>query len=211
VPLLGELTGGSISNSWDVFVYPENPESQKPENVLVTSDMKEAKAAFEKGGSVLWMPPAKTIRNDSKRPLIAGFSPIFWNTAWTKWQPPHTLGIICDPKHPAFEKFPTDMHSNWQWWEIQQNAQPFILTDLRDVKPVVQVIDDWFTNRRLAYVFEARVGKGKLIACGADLTQTDQRPAARQLLASLLNYMDGAKFEPSVSITLTDLEGLIGP
>lgn len=203
--------GGLISNSWEVFVYPENPESQKPENVLVTSDMKEAKAALEQGGSVLWMPPAKTIRNDSKRPLIAGFSPIFWNTAWTKWQPPHTLGIICDPKHPAFEKFPTDMHSNWQWWEIQQNAQPFILTELRDVKPVVQVIDDWFTNRRLAYVFEARVGKGKLIACGADLTQTDQRPAARQLLASLLNYMDGAKFAPSVSITLTDLEGLIRP
>jgi hypothetical protein len=143
--------------------------------------------------------------------LIAGFSPIFWNTAWTNWQPPHTLGILCDPEHPALAGFPTDMHSNWQWWEIQQNAQPFVLTELRNVKPIVQVIDDWFTNRKLAYVFEAKVGKGRLVACGADLTNTARRPAARQLLDSLLDYMEGTEFAPSASVAIPELEALIAP
>ena len=31
-----------------------------------------------------------------------GFSSIFWNTAWTHHQAPHTLGILCDPRGPAF-------------------------------------------------------------------------------------------------------------
>jgi hypothetical protein len=203
--------GPSIANSWDVFVYPENPESRKPAAVRVTADWDEAKAALEQGAAVLWMPPAATLRNDRKRPLIAGFSPIFWNTAWTKWQPPHTLGILCDPEHPALAGFPTDMHSNWQWWEIQHNAQPFVLAELRNVKPIVQVIDDWFTNRKLAYVFEAKVGKGRLVACGADLTNTARRPAARQLLDSLLDYMEGTEFAPSASVAIPELEALIAP
>ena len=44
-----------------------------------------------------------TTRNVRSTP---GFSPIFWNTAWTNWQPPHTLGILCDPKHPALAVVP---------------------------------------------------------------------------------------------------------
>ena len=88
------------------------------------------------------------------------------------------------------EKFPTDFHSDWQWWEVQKDARPFILTPHHGLKPVVQVIDDWFTNRKLGYVFEARVGKGRLLACGVDLeTGLDQRPVVRQLRASLLSYL----------------------
>lgn len=134
---------------------------------------------MKQGCRVVWSPPAATIADDPERPLIAGFSPIFWNTAWTNWQPPHTLGILCDPAHPALAGFPTQFHSNWQWWELQHRARPFILTAHREIKPVVQVIDDWFTNRKLGYVFEARVGEGRLIACAFDIEgDLDTRPAA---------------------------------
>jgi hypothetical protein len=201
--------GQVFSNSWDIFVYPESA-SAKPAGILVTREIESAKDALAEGGRVLWMPPAGQVRNDSTRPLTAGFSPIFWNTAWTKWQPPHTLGILCDPKHPAFSSFPTDFHSNWQWWEIQQNAQPFILTGLRDVKPLVQVIDDWFTNRKLGYIFEVRVGPGKLLACSGDLsTDLENRPVARQLLSSLLDYMEGGKFAPAVSMQPSEIDALV--
>jgi hypothetical protein len=128
---------------------------------------------------------------------IAGFSPMFWNTAWTNWQPPHTLGILCDPTHPALGSFPTESHSDWQWWEIQQDARPFILTPHAGLRPIVQVIDDWVTNRKLGYVFEARVGNGRLIACGSNLTRAS---AARHPSATgfLLAYMKSGKFAPSM-------------
>ena len=45
-----------------------------------------------------------------------------------------------------------------------------ILDDLpRELRPTVQVIDDWVTNRKLGLVFEARVGSGKLLVCSIDL------------------------------------------
>ena len=78
-----------------------------------------------------------------------------------------------------------------------------ILDDLpEDLRPTVQVIDDWITNRKLGLVFEGKVGKGKLLVCSIDLKKDlDQNPVARQMLHSLLAYMGGSKFKPSVALT----------
>jgi hypothetical protein len=96
-------------------------------------------------------------------------------------------GILCDPKHPALDGFPTDFHSNWQWWEIQHQARPFIPTKHQVLKPTAHLIDDWFTHRRLRYVFEARVGKGHLLATSLNLHQAGpDKPAAAALLRSLV-------------------------
>lgn len=200
--------GGGFSNSWNVFVYPSS-EPAPAHDIIVAKSLDSALSALAAGKRVLWM-AAGTVADDPARPLVAGFSPIFWNTAWTKWQPPHTLGILCDPRHPAFASFPTDSHSNWQWWEIQRGARPFILTRHHGLKPIVQVIDDWVTSRKLGYVFEAKVGAGKLLACSADLeTDLPKRPAARQLRASLLHYLCSSACKPSVVMTPADLGELV--
>jgi hypothetical protein len=184
----------AFTNSWNLFVYPAKPDPVASDGITLTRSLDQAIAALEKGATVLWNPPASQVADDPARPLVAGFSSIFWNTAWTEWQPPHTLGILCDPKHPALEKFPTDFHSDWQWWEAQKDARPFILTPHHHLKPIVQIIDDWVTNRKLGYIFEARVGTGRLLACSADITtQLEQRPVARQLRRSLLSYLAGNK------------------
>jgi hypothetical protein len=197
------------ANSWDVFVYPANVDVSAPAGVLVTTELTQAKSVLERGGRVLWMPPPPSVRDDPLRPLVAGFSPMFWNTAWTNWQPPHTLGILCNPAHPAFARFPTDAHSNWQWWDIQREARPFILTAHAALRPIVQLIDDWVTNRKLGYVFEARVGPGRLLACSANLARDSAGPSARQLLASLLAYMQSNGFAPSVTLGSGDLDALV--
>ena len=76
----------------------------------------QARAALEAGGRVLLLIPPGQARGDRRGKVGLGFSSIFWNTAWTNRQPPHTLGILCDPAHPALAGFPTESHSNWQWW-----------------------------------------------------------------------------------------------
>lgn len=206
------LTVGSTKekfrNSWDIFVYPKTlPQAPKE---LITSDWEEARAALAEGGKVLWLPSPATIADDPEFPLIQGFSPIFWNTTYTTWQPPHTLGLLLDPGNPALAQFPTDTFSNWQWWEIQQEARPFILKDHPDLDPVVEMIDDWFTARPLALIFEARVGKGHLIASGADLASDLQnRPVARQLRHSLVCYLSTAKSLPRQELTPAEVEALL--
>jgi hypothetical protein len=49
-----------------------------------------------------WDPkPYLTVGDDPDHPLLQGFSPIFWNTTYTTWQPPHTLRLLMDPENPA--------------------------------------------------------------------------------------------------------------
>jgi len=143
--------------------------------------------------------------------IPAGFSSIFWNTQWTRRQPPHTLGILCNPKHPALAEFPTEFHSNWQWWDLVTKSKFMVLDEFGPkLRPVVQVIDDWNSNRKLGLVFEAKVGPGKLLVCSIDLrSNLDERPVARQMLHSLLQYMDGAAFAPSQSLDIDLVRSLL--
>ncbi len=203
------IPGSDAANDWDLWVFPKNGEAEPARDILIARELNdEAIARLDQGGKVLLLPSAATIKNDEKHPIQMGFSSIFWNTVWTNWQAPHTLGILCDPNHPALAQFPTEYHTNWQWWELVHGAAPFILTEPSStIKPVVQVIDDWVTARKLALVFEARVGNGKLLACGCDLTSDlDKRPVARQMRRSLLDYMAGKQFAPESSLTIQQLD-----
>lgn len=205
------IHGIEAANDWDLWVFPKHLSTEPADDILVTRELNEAAIErLNRGGKVLFLPPPQTIRNDERHPIAMGFSSIFWNTVWTDWQPPHTLGILCDPNHPALEQFPTQYHSNWQWWELIHGAAPFILTSHRNLQPVVQVIDDWVTARKLALVFEARVGNGKLLACSCDLvSDLDKRPVARQMRHSLLAYMADARFDPKYNMTVPQLSDLL--
>jgi len=129
----------------------------------------------------------------------------------TNRQPPHTLGILCDPAHPALAEFPTEFHSNWQWWDLVSKSRAMILDDLDpDLRPLVQVIDDWNTNRKLALVFEAKVGAGKLLACSIDLhSDLAARPVARQMRRSLLQYVQSDAFGPKALCSVAQLKALL--
>jgi hypothetical protein len=173
-----------------------------------------ALAKLAAGGKVLLTIPPARVGKDPKRGKIAlGFSTIFWNTAWTNRQAPHTLGILCDPTHPMFADFPTESHSNWQWWYLVSRAGAMILDRMPSaMRPVVQVIDDWVTGRKLGLVLEANVGPGKLVVCSIDLKHDlDRDPVRRQFRRSLLNYIAGDRFVPSQSISVEDVRGLFGP
>ncbi|MCF7973260.1 MAG: discoidin domain-containing protein [Phycisphaerae bacterium] len=201
-----------IGNSWDVWVYPKAPVTE-PRDILIATELNDAvQSHLDAGGRVLWLPVPKTLKDDPKHPITMGFSSIFWNTVWTHWQAPHTLGILCDPKHAALADFPTEFHSNWQWWDLVRDRQPFILTEHKGLRPVVQVIDDWVTARKLGLVFEVRVGRGVVLACASDLvTDLEERPVARQFRQSLLSYLASSACRPEIEMPFSDLEGLTRP
>jgi hypothetical protein len=153
------------------------------------------------------MPRAEQVRTESR----IGFSSIFWNTAWTNNQAPHTLGILCDPGHPAFDEFPTEQHSNWQWWELIHGAAAMTIDHLPgDLRPLVQPIDTWFENRRLGLLLEARVGGGSVLLCSIDLrSDLDNRLVARQMRHSLLRYMRSERFDPRHTLDLDAIRAIM--
>jgi hypothetical protein len=196
-------------NSWDFWVYPVKQEIQQG-NVLVTDKLdKTAEARLKQGGSVLLLTYGKVGKEKGAQVAI-GFSSIFWNTAWTNNQPPHTLGILCDPKHPVFSDFPTEFHSNWQWWDPVTHSQAMILDGFpADLKPLIQPIDTWFENRRLALAFEAKTNGGKLMVCSINLEDVpDERLVSKQLLYSLLAYMNSKEYDPKSEVDLLKIKSI---
>ena len=205
------LKGTDIANSWDIWVYPAglNTDAATGKVVIAHDLTDEVMQQLRQGASVLLLPYGH-VKEGKGAEVKIGFSSIFWNTLYTKNQPPHTLGLLCNPKHPLFADFPTESYSNYQWQDIVSHAQPVILNGFPTaLRPLIQPIDTWFENRRLSLAFEARVGKGKLMVCSIDLeTDIAKRPPARQLKYSLLNYMNSNQFKPTQDVSVEQLKSL---
>ena len=103
---------------------------------------------------------------------------------------PGSLGFICDPDSPLLEYFPTEFHSNWQWWQLVKNCKPIILDDTpADYRPLIQTIDNFARNHKLGMIFETKYGKGSALICAIDLLNLQDKPEARQLYYSILKYV----------------------
>ncbi|MBN1783142.1 beta-glucuronidase [bacterium] len=203
-----ELFVDNHVNHWNFWVYPDVIPPQHSDDIYVCNQPDErAEFILENGGNV-FIHAAGHVENG--KDVVQYFRPVFWNTSWFKMRPPHTTGILCDPEHPAFAYFPTDFHSDLQWWEILDRQQVMNIERFPpEFRPIVQPIDTWFLNRRLALLFEAQVGKGKIMVCSADLqSDPDDRPAARQLLYSLTQYMLSDRFNPKTRIEYAVIEEL---
>jgi hypothetical protein len=201
------IAGTEFENDWDLWVYPASVPTAPPVGIHVVQQLDDdALAKLKAGGKVLLLAPPRSVKSD----VALGFSSIFWNTAWTHGQRPHTLGILCDPKHPALEAFPTEYHSNWQWWDLVHGGAAMVLDGLpKDLRPIIQVVPDWFQPRRLALAFEARVSGGQLLVASMDLTSDlERRPIARQMRHSLLRYMASQRFDPKQQLSPEQVRAL---
>ena len=207
-----QLSSSKASNSYDIWIYPT--EEPRTEDVVVTTDLDFALKALDKGGRVILCPDTATVRETSLGPL---FTTDYWNYRMfrticdnVKKEPsPGTLGLLIDDSHEAFRLFPTDFHSDWQWFATVANSHPLIIDRLpKDIDPIVEVIDNVERNYRLALMLECSVGKGKLMIISADMKKAAEHPEGRWLLNSVKTYMASKRCKPSLLLSpqqVTDL------
>lgn len=197
-----------VSNNWDFWVYPETLPSIDSSDIYITDKINnETKQILDKGGKVLLLLSGKI---EQGKDVVQYMTPSFWNTSWFKMRPPHTEGSLINDFHPVFKDFPTDYYTGLQWWELVYKGQVMEMTSFpADFQPIIQPIDTWFINRKLGTLFEAVVGKGKIMVCSIDLrSNMESRPVARQLYYSILKYMSSNIFVPEYSLDLSILEDL---
>ena len=209
-----EFYGVPYHNTYDLWAYPAWTDLSKLESkLMVTNELDErAIAQLEKGKSVLLMPEASEL-------TVGGlFQTDYWNYRMfktisennKKTVSPGTLGILCNPDHPIFRNFPTQMHTNWQWFPVIKASHPMILDNTgKDYRPIVQVIDNIERNHKLGLIFEFQVGNGKLLVCMADLDHAASYPEGRAFYRSVLEYMVSPEFAPKTKITLEDFQRLM--
>ena len=197
----------SAVNDWDFWVYPAHVEWAEGDVYTTDTLDEQAISVLEQGGNVLITAAGKVSYG---KEVVQHFTPVFWNTSWFKMRPPHTTGIFLNEYHPLFKEFPTEYHSNLQWWELLNKAQVMQFTDFPDdFQPIVQNIDTWFISRKIGVLFEANVLSGKLMMTSMDITsQLEKRVAARQLHKAILDYMNSDNFRPSTIVPVERVQEL---
>lgn len=219
------IEGTEARNSYELWVYPKKALEKK--GVIIAKDLnQEVVKVLEKGGKVLWMPTASShfvaaddtlSQADNATPYTVGglFQTDYWNYRMFKTicennkkkVSPGTLGILTNPEHPIFKGFPTEMHTNWQWFPVIKESHPLVLDNFaKDYCPIVQVIDNIERNHKLGLVMEWKVGAGKLLVCMSDLEKAAKYPEGKAFYQSVIDYMRSADFNPSAEITVDELK-----
>lgn len=215
VTLALSIDGTPYRNDYSLWIYPAADKEVAPsEDICVTDDLDAHLKYLTEGGKVLWFPS----KDKHKDQTVGGlFQTDYWNYRMFRTicenldRPvsPGTLGILTDPGHPALADFPTEFHTNWQWFPIIKQSYPMILDRLSDdYRPIVQVIDNVERNHKLGLLFEFKVGNGKLLVCMSDLKAVQDKSEARQFYRSILEYMESSAFAPSYSLSAKDLQDL---
>ncbi len=202
-----QIAQTNFRNDYDIWIYPAQLRYPVPRNIILTRDLDEnTSKSLLNGAKVLLLPELHDLRQSIKGQFITNF----WTVPYFKhMSPPGTLGILCDPNHPLFKNFPTEFHSNWQWWPLTKYARPVILDQTPpQFRPLVQVIDNYETSRKLGLIFEAKIGKGKLLFCSADLLNNKDKPEVRQLFYSIIAYVGSDSFDPKVQLDINTIKSL---
>lgn len=191
-------------NRWNIWVYPNDTKANWGD-VKYTRDYNKAMKLLAKGEKVLFNPEWKTMKG-----IEGKFVPVFWSPVHFPKQA-GTMGVLCDPNHKALASFPTDIHTDWQWWDLNINSTTMIVDELKGGSAIVEMVDNFANNRRLASLYEGKVGDGKLMIASFDLKEKlNDRIVAKQMLSSILDYMNSDSFNPTKLENLESMKDSFG-
>ncbi len=141
------------------------------------------------------------------------------------WDRGHNLGAIIR-QHPATFGFPSDGHLDLHFHSLVDDCDKLVLDDFPgSPTAIIQGVDkasrdrfdvytfglrelqpEW-TMRRFSYLFETRVGAGRLMVCGFNFLGVESHdPAVCCMFENLLDYCRSDAFRPTASVAPEELE-----
>ncbi len=196
--------------------------SMKPPYILETSSFDEAVAALAKGGIVLYTGP-------SAHSAKSHFKPVYWSTGHFRSANAEfsTLGYYVRADHPALRGFPTEDWADWQWYNLVEGGVKYGIADLvgsrvpRDrgragraslpcIEPIVMPVPDLHYSTPMGMLFELKVGEGRLMVCGLNLSD-NTLPEVCAIRRSILSYMESKDFNPAVSVEVEKFKEAFAP
>ena len=193
-----------------------------PNTILETASFDEAVAALAKGGTVLYTgPSAKSAKSH--------FKPVYWSTGHFRSANSElsTLGYSIRADHPALRGFPTEDWADWQWYNLVEGGVKHGIVDLvgsfvpRDrggrganalpaFDPIVMPVPDLHYSTKMGMLFELKVGAGRLMVCGLNLSDKTL-PEVCAIRKSILSYMESKEFSPTASVDLETFKEAFAP
>ena len=197
--------GGAV-NRYPVWVYPAASVRMPvcPENVYETQRFDEkAREILAAGGRVYLTPPS--TKEALPRSIRAQFTTDFWSVG-TFAQQAGGMGQLIDSAHPLFADFPTESHTDWQWWPMA--SQRAVILPKR-IRAIITEMDSYAHLRPMAQLFECRCGGGRLLFSSLGLQDLQQYPEARALLSSIYRYLGSEAFAPRQELDVETVASLV--
>ncbi len=192
-----------VSNQYPIWVYPI-VKPICPDNVYETKTLDEkAIRILQDGGRVYLSPDSEKACLPSS--IQAQFTSDFWSVG-TFSEQEGGMGQLIDGKHPIFNNFPTEFHTNWQWWPM---ASQRAIIFPHPIKAIVTEMDSYAYMRPMAQLAEFQCIGGKLLLSSIGLQNLQQYPEGRALLYAIYQYMGSNSFDPKEKISVEEVRGLV--
>lgn len=192
-----------IRNIYPIWVYPPVL-PVCPSSVYETKRLDErAVKILESGGTVYLTPDAS--KEALPHSIQTQFTTDFWSVGTFPGQE-GGMGQLIDVSHPIFDEFPTESHTNWQWWPMA-TQRAVVLPELYEA--IVTEMDSYAYLRHMAQLLECRCGNGRLLLSTMGLQNLQQYPEARALLNAIYQYLDSEKFAPRQEIEVEVIRALV--
>ena len=194
---------GGCTSTYPVWVYQKTSQ-ECPKNVYETRVFDEqTRAVLQNGGRVYLSPDAD--RESLPNSIKTQFTTDFWSVG-TFAEQEGGMGQLIDTEHPIFRNFPTDFHTDWQWW-IVAGKRAVILP--RSMKSVITEMDSYAFLRPMTQLIEFNCLNGKVLLSTMELHKSLQYPEARALQAAIYEYLSGEEFRPAEELTVEELRTMV--
>jgi len=215
-----DLQNAKLSKRYAQFA--EEGDINDPAKLLITDNInKKVIEHLERGNDVLL-----AYRIDENRDKKAQREKYYLPSTWERfkgviWDRGHNCGGFLR-EHKIVEDFPHDGLVDWQFYHLIDDSDKIDLDDFPiKVEPIIEGVDKAirdrydvgrfdlpefqyeYTMRKFAYLFELKVGKGRLIVAGMNFKPVEQNePATCWMFENIINYMQSSEFEPKASISV---------
>ena len=197
------VTLGKESNQYPIWVYPKFIPIC-PEQVYETGSLDQTAIRVLNDGGTVFLTPraeAETLPGSVK----SEFTPDFWNHQLFPFQS-GTMGQLIEENHPVFRYFPTEDHTDYQWFPMASSRAAVLKTPLRSI---VTVMDSCDELRMMSQLFEFRCLNGNVLFSTMGLKERMEYPEVRALLSGIYEYLGSYDFSPSESMRLEDLRRMV--
>lgn len=201
-----DLTVGldGAENCYPVWVYPQETPAC-PENVYETRTLDEKALAVLSQGGRVYLAPDSTAEAIASS-VQAQFTTDFWSVG-TFEQQTGCMGQLIDAAHPLFADFPTEEHTNWQWWPMASQRAAVLP---QHYEAIITEMDSYAYMRPMAQMLECRCAGGTLLFSTLGLHALQQYPEARALQGAIYRYMASDAFRPAQEMGAEALRNILG-
>ncbi len=222
-------SNGTVSNSWDLWIFPAArakvsssvciagceevahlyPKARSigvnatPDRcgLLIASKLTQAGVDYlSAGGKVLLLGGGELL------PAVPStYKPYWW---LGNADGDSNAGTVLNNSHPALARMPKADWCNLEWYHLLTGSKAVLLDGFPGhIEPIIRCIDLPSTQRNKAYLFEARVGKGKLLVASMDFRAAlrSNDPCAAFFVDELIRYALGPRFAPVAALTAESL------